>query len=281
MGGSVVLSSSEIVLRVEKRTAESAVVLMTKLAASAIHRKAALQRLSGGYAREFAPFTFTVAVVSVWLARSRGRGPWERALSVLMAATSCPLTIAVPVAFVGGISVAARWGITVKSAVALEQATEVNAAILDKTGTLTEGRPTVSAFECMNQADWPHGWTRSTLLHSADQLEEFVTHPLGQAIRDYASACTQHPNRGNDVVTDVEVVNGRGVTGMIRLFGATRARRVSIGTLEFLQERHGEMHSLDREAGYTKSKSSTRTHAWLALDSVIAGAFYFDDPIRR
>ena len=83
-------------------------------------------------------------------------------------------------AFVGGISVAARWGITVKSAVALEQATEVNAAILDKTGTLTEGRPTVSAFECMNQADWPHGWTRSTLLHSADQLEEFVTHPLGQ-----------------------------------------------------------------------------------------------------
>jgi len=273
--GSVVLSSSMLV-RVERLAVESAVVLMSTQLASAIHRKANIQKLSLRGARLFTPCTFIFSAISMWPVRASGRAAWERCLAVLMAATSCPMTIGVPVAFIGGISVAATWGITVKSAVALEKAASVTACVLDKTGTLTNGEPSVVRFV----------WTgsqpavlRTTLLRATGRLEQFSEHPLGRAIREWIA---EYDVQNTDVeklgAVDVEEVNGRGVTGMVALHGGNRRSRMSVGTLDFVTESHSPQSS---KTPSPEAEWQHHTSAFVAVEGEVFGVFYFDDLVKE
>jgi len=160
-----------------------------------------------------------------------------------MAATNCPLLIGVPVAFISGISVAARHGITVKSAAALEKASQLNAVILDKTGTLTEGFPGVSAFFLVSQnsSDKADGVVdRHAVLAAAGALEAKSGHILGEAVVRYVRGELEKAHLpgggvtrvGLQHVVAVEVENGYGVTGM--LAGGVR---VTVGSLALIRER--------------------------------------------
>ena len=144
-----------VLARALRPASDSTFALMQKALREALHErsKAPLELRSATYGRLFTPLAFFVA--SLGLARVTGLGlfratsadvgmrGWRCALSVLMAATPCPLTIGVPVAFLSGISVAARAGLTVRGGAALERLASCTLLALDKTGTLTEGKPSL------------------------------------------------------------------------------------------------------------------------------------------
>lgn len=128
-------------------------------------------RLGGWYT----PIALAIGVLG-WMIS----GTAERFLAVVVIATPCPLLLGIPVAIIGGISLAARRGVVIKNAKILEQIDSSETFFFDKTGTLTYGRPAVTEIVCSP------GVNRSTVLSYAASLEQYSRHPLAQAILDAA-----------------------------------------------------------------------------------------------
>lgn len=129
-------------------------------------------RLGGWYT----PIALAIGVLG-WIVS----GAAERFLAVVVIATPCPLLLGIPVAIIGGISLAARRGVVIKNAKILEQIDRCETFFFDKTGTLTYGRPAVTEIVCSP------GVSRSTILRYAASLEQYSRHPLAQAIMDAAN----------------------------------------------------------------------------------------------
>lgn len=128
-----------------------------------------------------------------------------RFLSVLVIATPCPLLIAIPVAVIGSISLSARRGIIIKNPAILEQLDNCRTIILDKTGTLTYGKPSVTDVHCFN------GFDKSRVLKIAASLEQYSKHPLAQAIVDAA----QKERAGLGLVGQISEAAGQGLRGTV------------------------------------------------------------------
>src|SRR5207342_2285956 len=134
-------------------------------------RRPNLRRIGDRLGAWYTPLALAIAGLAWWTS-----GSALRFLSVIVIATPCPLLIAIPVAIIGAISTAARRGIIVKDPAALEQLTECRTMILDKTGTLTYGRPSLSG------EDYAPTFTRDSVLPLAAALERLSRHPLAGAI---------------------------------------------------------------------------------------------------
>ena len=142
-----------------------------ELVRSATASKAPLQRVAVRYAVWFTPVTLLVCEVA-WLAS----GDPARALAVLVVATPCPLILAIPVAIIGGVSLAARRGIVIRDPAVLERLESCRTVIFDKTGTLTYGKPTLTDVALMG------GWQRREVLSFAASVEQYSKHPLAAAV---------------------------------------------------------------------------------------------------
>lgn len=167
----VVNGTEAVTMTATARAADSQYAQIVHLVSQATRSRSHVVRLADRYAVPFTIGSYLIAVIA-WLAS----GSAERFAAVLVVATPCPLLIAAPVAFLGGMSRAARRGIIVKSASALEIAARVRTVAFDKTGTLTEGRPTLS---CIVNADWI-GPDR--LLALAAGAEQHSSHVLAESI---------------------------------------------------------------------------------------------------
>src|ERR1039457_1994739 len=119
---------------------------------------------------------YTPLAVAIALASWMLSGHSERFLAVLVIATPCPLLIAIPVAIIGAISVGARYGIVIKDPSILEKLDSCRTLIVDKTGTLTYGRPNLTEVVCLGH------WPRELLLQLASSLERYSKHPLASAV---------------------------------------------------------------------------------------------------
>ncbi|SUB55972.1 P-type ATPase [Brucella anthropi] len=128
-----------------------------------------------------------------------------RSVAVLVVATPCPLILAVPVALVAGLSRAAHFGVLVKGARPLENMARINTLVLDKTGTLTDGRPQITSINAQP------GLSENDLLRFAASLDQVSKHPMAQALVLAAQ------RRGIDLVlpTDVSELAGDGVAGWV------------------------------------------------------------------
>ena len=159
-----------------------------------------IRRLGDRLGTWYAPIAVAIAALS-WLLSSQP----ERFLAVLVIATPCPLLLAIPVAIIGAISVGARRGIVVKDPSILEKIDTCTTLIVDKTGTLTYGKPSLT--EIIPTAQWPE----QTLLCLAASLERYSKHPLGTAILSAAE------DRGLSLLTPQQVSEspGHGLTGLI------------------------------------------------------------------
>ena len=153
------------------RAADSQYAQIVQLVSQATRSRSRVVRLADRYAIPFTIVSYLIAVIA-WLVA----GSADRFAAVLVVATPCPLLIAAPVAFLGGMSRAARRGIIVKSASALEVAARVRTVAFDKTGTLTEGRPTLSAIVA---ADWIDP---DRLLAVVAAAEQHSSHVLAESI---------------------------------------------------------------------------------------------------
>jgi heavy metal translocating P-type ATPase len=174
--GAAVLSgaingTAALAIRATKVAADSRYARIMRVMQEAEQRRPALRRLGDQLGGWYTPMALAVAGGAWW-----ATGDPLRFLSVIVVATPCPLLIAIPVAIIGAISTAARRGVIIKDPAALEQLTLCRTMILDKTGTLTFGRPELTGEV------YGDGFTRASVLPRVGALERYSRHPLASAI---------------------------------------------------------------------------------------------------
>jgi Cu+-exporting ATPase len=249
-----------------RATAVGAATMLTRiirLVEDAQAAKAPIQRLVDRVSAVFVPAVLGVALL-VLLGWGVTTGDWRLALlnavAVLVIACPCALGLATPTGIMVGTGAAARAGILIKDAVALETAHAVGLVVFDKTGTLTEGRPAVAALEVAAGAD------RSRLLALAGAVQRHSAHPLARAVADAAQAHGAADAAGS--VVDAAALPGRGVRATVD--GDT----VWLGNA-------GLMREIGAEAGVAAGPLQTaaagheaagRTVSWLAVRGAGAGA---------
>ncbi|MCT4373333.1 HAD-IC family P-type ATPase, partial [Yangia mangrovi] len=188
----------------KRRAGESTYAGIVRLVEAAQRSKAPMARLADRWSLGFLLVAVAIALAAWWATADP-----VRAVAVLVIATPCPLILAVPVALVAGLSRAAHFGVLVKGAKPLEAMARTHTLVLDKTGTLTDGRPQITRIES-------HGpLSEDALLRLAASLEQVSQHPVAQAVVAAAKS------RGLTLATPAEVHEspGEGVAGLVEGHG--------------------------------------------------------------
>ena len=240
-------------LRASRRAAESTYAGIVRLVEEAQRSRAPMSRLADRYSILFLMVTIALATAAWWLTNDP-----IRVVAVLVVATPCPLILAVPVALVAGLSRAAHFGVLIKGAKALEALTRVRTLILDKTGTLTDGRPQIMSVD--TYANLPP----DEVLYLAAAADQASKHPMAQAI--VASALAR--NMVLPVPTDMEEVPGEGVTARVD------GRSVVVGGTDFVTRRIGAP-----QKPYRGSEVGSVLVA-VAVEGRLVGILVLADPLR-
>ncbi|ODN69315.1 Copper-transporting P-type ATPase [Methylobrevis pamukkalensis] len=244
--------SDAFVLIATRPAAESTYAGIVRLVEQARSSKAPMARIADRYAVWFLLLTLAIAGAAWGLSGDR-----MRALAVLVVATPCPLILALPIAIISGMSRAAGRGVLMKQASALEAMSAVHTAILDKTGTLTEGRITIGRI------DAEEGFAPDEVLRIAASLDQASTHVIAQALVAAALARGLTLSPPSDVVE----VPGAGVAGHVD------GRRAAIGTFAHVLGEDGLR--VARAAGIIAAGSIV-----LEVDGRPAGVIVLTDPLR-
>ncbi len=240
-------------LRVTRRAADSTYAGIVRLVEAAQKSKAPMARLADRYSLLFLTVTVALATAAWWFT-----GDPIRAVAVLVVATPCPLILAVPVALVAGLSRAAHFGVLIKGAKPLEALARIKTLILDKTGTLTDGRPQIVSID-------RHGdLSEDDILYFAAALDQASKHPIAQAIVGAAQA------RGIALPIPLSVVEtpGEGVAGTID------GRRVVVGGAGFVAAQLGVA---DPESTVVEAGSVVVS---LGVDGKLVGHIVMADALR-
>jgi heavy metal translocating P-type ATPase len=226
---------------------------IVRLVEEAQRSKAPMSRLADRWSLGFLGVTLAIAGAAWWFT-----GDPIRAVAVLVVATPCPLILAVPVALVAGLSRAAHFGVLIKGAGPLETMARVRTLILDKTGTLTDGRPQIVAI------DSREGMAADDLLRLAAALDQASQHPVAQAL----VAAAQARGLGLPVPAEVTEVPGEGVMGLVA------GRRVIVGGEAFVAARVGA-------GAPPPAMAAGSVVATVAVDGRMAGRLVMADPLRE
>lgn len=226
---------------------------IVRLVEEAQRSKAPMARLADRWSLGFLAVTVTIAFAAWWFT-----GDPIRAVAVLVVATPCPLILAVPVALVAGLSRAAHFGILIKGAGPLETMARVGTLILDKTGTLTDGRPQIVSI------DSRHGSDGEEILRLAAALDQASKHPVAQAVVAAAKA----RELALPIPSEVTEIPGEGVTGHVE------GRTVIVGGADFVTQHIG--HS----TGDHPTGTAGSVLVAVAVDGKMAGYLVMADPLR-
>ncbi|MBI2683510.1 MAG: cadmium-translocating P-type ATPase [Acidobacteriales bacterium] len=259
--GGTVNGTGSLLMRPEHVGSETLLAQIVKMVAEAQRSRAPIQRLADRVAGYFVPAVVLVAVLSFagwwWF------GPEPRlahavvnAVAVLIIACPCALGLATPMSIMVATGRAARAGVLFRDAPSLESLEQISVLMVDKTGTLTEGRPRVVSIQARP------GFEDREVIRLAASLEQASEHPLAQAIVAAAA--------GSQLVNPhaVESSTGLGIRGMVG------EKQVMVGRAAFLRQQNVDLSSLssDEPAG--------RSSVLVAVDGVFAGAFSIADPIK-
>ena len=259
--------SGSFVMRAEKVGRDTMLARIVQMVAAAQRSRAPVQRLADQVSGWFVPVVIVISLVAfgVWAIY----GPEPRfafglvaAVTVLIIACPCALGLATPMSIMVGIGRGAQAGVLIKDAEALERMEKVNTLVVDKTGTLTEGKPKVVALvETEGNSD-------SEVLRLAASLERGSEHPLAQAI----VAAANERNIALAEVRDFDSPTGKGVIGTIE------GRRVVLGNAKFLRELGISTDALDPEAERLRQDGATAIY--LAVDGKASGILAIADPVK-
>ncbi|MEO9063683.1 MAG: heavy metal translocating P-type ATPase [Burkholderiaceae bacterium] len=247
--------------------AESTLARIVRMVESAQAKKAPIQRLVDRVSAVFVPVVLGIALLTL-LAWGLGTGQWEQAIlnavAVLVIACPCALGLATPTAIMAGTGVAARHGILIKDAEALEIAHSIRVVAFDKTGTVTEGKP--SLVEVL-----PVEISRSALLAWAAAIQAGSEHPLGRAVTATAKA------DGIEVpgAADARSLPGRGMAAEVD------GRQMRLGSSRLMDELGVDVSALRSQADRLAAEG--RTVSWLADITArprLLGLFAFGDAIK-
>ncbi len=266
--GATVNGTGGFIMEATRVGADTLLSQIVRMVAEAQRSRAPIQRLADIVAGYFVPAVVLVAVVTLVVWGIYGPSPAMayaviNAVAVLIIACPCALGLATPMSIMVGTGRGATVGVLVKNAEALEIMEKVDTLVVDKTGTLTEGKPRLTGVV---PAD---GFAEDDLLHMAASLERGSEHPLAAAI----VAGAQERNLKLEEATDFQSVTGQGVTGSVS------GKSVGLGNRRL-------MDSLGVAVGETEARAETMrgdgaTVMFLAVDGKLAGLIAVADPIKE
>jgi Cu+-exporting ATPase len=238
------------------------------MVASAQRSRAPIQRLADQVSAWFVPAVITVAIAAfvAWALF----GPEPRfayalvaAVSVLIIACPCALGLATPMSIMVGVGRGAQAGVLIKNAEALERMEKIDTLVIDKTGTLTEGKPKVVSVRPAS------GFGEAQVLKLAASVERGSEHPLAEAI--LAAAAERKLELAP--ASDFDSPAGKGVTGTVE------GRKIVLGNARFLSELNIDTSSLRAEAEHLRGDGATAI--FLAVDGKAAGVIAIADPVKQ
>ena len=270
-GGSI-NGEGRVVMQVRAVGSETVLASIIRLVEDAQAGKAPIQRLVDQVSAVFVPVVLLIALITVvawWLTGHPFELALIHAVAVLVIACPCALGLATPTAIMAGTGVAAKYGILIKDAQALELAHKVDVVAFDKTGTLTLGRPTLTEFISAAGAD------EAALLSAAASLQSGSEHPLAHAVVSAAQ------EKGLDVAAprNVRAVPGRGTEGDVNVDGF--ARSFLIGSLRWMEELKVDIGSLAAKASELQARGatvSTLAERSGGVESLVALMAFADEP---
>jgi len=265
--GGAINGEGRLVIKTLALGTETVLARIIRLVEDAQSAKAPIQKLVDKVSQVFVPVVLLIALATLlgwWLYGAPIETALINAVAVLVIACPCALGLATPTAIMAGTGVAARHGILIKDAEALERAHEVSAVVFDKTGTLTSGTPQIAHFSALDGDE-------ARLLQAAGALQRGSEHPLAKAVLD---ACAVR-NLNVPDVTDSQSLTGRGIAGTLE------GRRLALGNRRLLEETGLAPGSLAASASAWETEG--RTLSWLIEQSPqpqVLGLFAFGDTLK-
>jgi P-type Cu+ transporter len=265
--GGTLNSNGSFVMVAERVGSDTLLAQIVKVVSEAQRSRAPMQRLADRVAGYFVPGVMIAAILAfagwaIWGPEPRFAHALLAAVSVLIIACPCALGLATPVSIMVAVGRGASAGVLVRNAEALEMLARVDTLVVDKTGTLTEGKPHVESIQRIEGAELPE----EALLSLAASVERSSEHPLARAIVQAA----EERKLPFGPVSDFEASPGGGVKG--RVLG----KQVVVGTARFLKE---QSITLPNNSGST-SEGQGLTTIYVAVDGRAAGVLFLSDEIK-
>jgi Cu+-exporting ATPase len=265
--GGTINRSGGLVMQATEIGRDTMLSRIVQLVAAAQRSRAPIQRLADQVSGWFVPLVIVIAVLAflawmVWGPEPRLAHALVAAVSVLIIACPCALGLATPMSIMVGVGKGAQLGLLIKNAEALERLEKIDTIVVDKTGTLTEGRPSLTRIM---PAD---GFDETEFLTLAASLERASEHPLGVAI----VAAAEDRKLKLSAPSDVDSPVGKGLTGIVE------GRRVLIGSAKYLEAEGVELGIWRSRADDVRAEGATVV--LVAVDGNVAGALGIADPIR-
>jgi Cu+-exporting ATPase len=260
-------TTGSFLMRADKVGRDTMLARIVQMVAAAQRSRAPIQRLADRVAAWFVPAVIAVALVAFAAWATFGPEPrfayaMVAAVTVLIIACPCALGLATPMSIMVGVGRGAQEGVLIRNAEALERMERVDTLVVDKTGTLTEGKPKVISIV----AD---GFDKTEMLRLAASVEQASEHPLAAAIVAAAK------ERGLPLakVMGFDSPTGKGAVGMVE------RRRVALGNAKFLAELNIATAALDPKADELRHDGTTAIY--VAIDGKAAGVIAIADPIKQ
>jgi P-type Cu+ transporter len=265
--GATVNGTGSLLMRAEKVGADTLLAQIVNMVAEAQRSRAPIQKLADVVASYFVPAVVSVAIVAfiiwgLWGPEPRLAHAIVNAVAVLIIACPCALGLATPISIMVGTGRGAMAGVLIKNAEALEIMEKVNTLVVDKTGTLTEGKPKLVTVRTVN------GVEGQVALRLGASLERASEHPLAEAIVRGA----QEKGIVLAQVKDFQSLTGKGVTGDVD------GHKVALGNLKLLESIGVDAGDLPEQADHLRAEG--QTVMFLSIDGKAVGLLGVADPIK-
>ncbi|MDI4656849.1 MULTISPECIES: heavy metal translocating P-type ATPase [Xanthobacter] len=265
--GGTLNQSGGFIMRAGKIGRDTMLAQIVHMVAEAQRSRAPIQRLADEVSGWFVPVVIAIAVLAfaawgIWGPEPRFAHGLIAAVAVLIIACPCALGLATPMSIMVGVGRGASLGVLIKNAEALERFEKVDTLVVDKTGTLTEGKPKVTALKAVN------GLSETELLRLAATLERASEHPLAAAIVNAAAERAAPLGEARDFDSPV----GKGVTGTVD------GHKLVIGSHRIMAEEGVDLSALSAEAEALRGDGATVI--FVAVDGRLGGLIAIADPIK-
>jgi Cu+-exporting ATPase len=265
--GGTLNQSGALVIRAEKVGRDTMLARIVQMVAEAQRSRAPIQRLADQVAGWFVPAVLLVAALAfaawaIWGPEPRLAHGLVVAVAVLIIACPCALGLATPMSIMVGIGRGAGFGVLIRNAEALERMEKIDTLVVDKTGTLTLGRPSVTRILAAD------GYDEGELLRLAAAVERASEHPLALAV----VAAARERGIALPEVADFDSPTGKGAVGLVE------GRRITLGNASFLKERGLDPAALEPEADALRRDGATAI--FMGVDGQAAGVLAIADPVK-
>lgn len=259
--------NKSFVMVAEKVGSETLLSQIVQMVNTASRSKAPIQKLADSIAKYFVPIVVLISVATFFIWALFGPQPavvygFVNAVAVLIIACPCALGLATPMSVMVGVGKGAQSGVLIKNAEALEKMNKMNVLITDKTGTITQGKPSVEKVFSLQDDE-------GNLIMNIASLNQYSEHPLALAVTNYA----KEKNVSWTEVKDFEAVSGKGVIGTVS------GKKVALGNKK-LMEQVGSQISEDIDAKITVEQKLGKTVSYISIDNSVVGYVTITDAIK-